>query len=797
MFKNYFKIAFRNLLKNKTSSIINIGGLAIGMAVALMIGLWIFDELSFNTYHENYNSIAKLKSTQHYSDGIYTIESHPMPLGTMLRSSFSDDFKYVVMSVTEQHTLSSSDENFIETGNYMQPEAPDMLTLKMLNGTRAGLKELNSIMLSASLAKKLFGTIDVVGKLVKIDNKFPVKVTGVYEDLPHNSDFKDVAFIAPFDFYLSCYDWAQKKFTDWTNQSVQIFTQLNAGADVTQVSEKIKNVLANNTSGELKARKPVLFLQPMSEWHLYSKFENGVIVTSDELRFIWFYGIIGAFVLILACVNFMNLSTARSQKRAKEVGIRKTLGSLRKQLIIQFFSESFVVTAISFLLAVVIVQFSLTWFNNVAQKQLSIPWTNPIFWATGFLFTIFTSVVAGSYPALYLSSFQPVKVLKGTFRAGVFSAIPRKALVIFQFTVSIILIVGTIVVYQQIQYAKNRPVGYTGNGVLQIQLHSPDFQNKLDLFRNELKSTGVVAEVAASASPVTSIWSTNHGFSWQGKDISQIEFGTIAVTPEYGKTIGWQFTSGRDFSQSLASDSMGFVINEAAAKLMGLQNPVGQIIRWSEADNKSFTVLGVVKDMVMESPYSAAYPTIFFVYHRDDMNCMFVKLNPKVNGSIAIAKVSAVFKKIIPSAPFDYSFVNEEFNKKFANEERISDLGGVFALLAIFISCLGLFGLATFVAEQRTKEIGVRKVLGASVFTLWRLLSKDFAWLLFLSVCIGSPIAYYFMHKWLQDYAYRTTLSLWVFIVAGFAALIIVLLTVSFQAIKAAIANPVKSLRTE
>lgn len=798
MFKNYFKTAFRNLIKDKVSSGINIFGLAMGMAVSLVIGLWIYDELSFNKYHENYNSIVRLRSTQQYHDGIYTIGSHPMPLGKELQTSYNDAFRYVIMSVTEQHILSSEEANFIETGSYMQPDAPDMLTLRMINGTRSGLKELNSIMLSASLAEKLFGNTDVIDKVVKIDNKFPVKVTGVYEDLPENSDFKNMAFIAPFDFYLSSYDWARKKLTDWTNQSVQIYMQLNPGANAGKVSERIKDALVRNASGELESRKPVLFLQPMSRWHLYSKFENGVAVTSDELRFVWFYGIIGAFVLVLACVNFMNLSTARSQKRAKEVGIRKAIGSFRKQLVIQFFSESFVVAAIAFLLAVIVVQFCLPWFNNIAQKQLTVPWTNPAFWIAGLVFTIFTGVIAGSYPALYLSSFQPVKVLKGTFSIGALSSLPRKTLVVFQFTVSIVLIIGTIVVYRQIQYAKSRPVGYTGNGVLQVRLNSPDFQGKYDLFRNELKNTRVVAEIAESASPVTSIWSTRHGFTWKGKNnTSQIEFGTIAVTPEYGKTVGWQFVSGRDFSRSLATDSSGFVINEAAAKIMGLQNPVGESIQWDETGNKYFTVLGVVKDMIMESPYGAAYPTIFFIDQRDGMNCMFIKLNPGVNINDAIANISAAFKKITPSVPFDYSFVNEEFNKKFANEERISSLGSVFAILAIFISCLGLFGLASFVAEQRTKEIGVRKVLGASTISLWRLLSKDFVWLLLLALCIASPVAYYFMHGWLQDYPYRTNLSVWIFAAAGSAALLIVLITVSFQAIKAALANPVRSLRTE
>jgi putative ABC transport system permease protein len=799
MIKNYFKIAFRNLIKNKASSFINIGGLAIGMAVAMLIGLWIYDELSFNTYHKNYDRIAEVKANADYSGEVFTIDSHPMPLGTEIRSAYGSDFKYVVMSTqTERHIFSSGDKKFSEDGKYMQPEATDMLTLKMLKGARTGLKELNSVLVSSSLAKKIFDDADPVNKVIKIDNRFSVKVTGVYEDFPDNTEFKGVSFIAPFDFYLSCYDWAQKKYTDWNNICINIYTQLNPDVDFDKASDHIKNVLAYHASGDLAKRKPALFLQPMSRWHLYSKFENGVNVTSDQLQFIWFYAIIGAFVLLLACINFMNLSTARSEKRAKEVGIRKAIGSVRSQLISQFFSESLIVAGFAFILAIALVQFSLPWFNNVAGKKINILWTNPLFWTAGIVFSLFTGLIAGSYPALYLSSFNPVKVLKGTFRVGRLAAIPRKALVVVQFTVSAILIIGTIIVYRQIQFAKNRPVGYTAENLLQVQINSPEFQDNYNAFSNEVKNTGVVNNVAESASPVTSIWSTNTGFTWKGKvNTMETEFSTISVSHEYGKTIGWQFIDGRDFSRDLATDSTGFVINEAAAKLMGLKNPVGEIIEWDQIKDKRFKILGVIKDMVMESPFKRASPTIFFIYQRDGVNCMFLKLNPRVSASNALARIESVFKKINPASSFEYSFVNDEFNKKFAAEERIGKLAGLFAGLAIVISCLGLFGLASFVAEQRTKEIGIRKVLGASVFNIWRLLSKDFVALVLISLFIAAPTAYYFMYKWLQNYQYRTEISWWIFVAAGTGGLIITLLTVSFQAIKAAIANPVKSLRTE
>ena len=799
MLKSNLKIAFRSLVKNKVSSFINIGGLAMGMTVAMLIGLWIYDELSFNRYHKNYDRIAEVKANADYSGEVYTIDSHPMPLGTEIRSAYGSDFKYVVMSTqTEQHILSSGDKKFSEDGKYMQPEGPDMLTLKMLKGSRAGLKELSAVFLSSSLAKKIFDDADPINKVIKIDNKFAVKVTGVYEDLPDNTDFKDVSFIAPFDFYLSCYGWAQKKYTNWNDICINIYTQLNPDADFGKASAHIKNALAAHASGDLAKRKPALFLQPMSRWHLYSKFENGVNVTSDQLQFIRLYAIIGIFVLLLACINFMNLSTARSEKRAKEVGIRKAMGSVRSQLINQFFSESLIVAGFSFILAILFVQLSLPWFNHVAGKNIYILWTSPLFWTAGIVFIFFTGILAGSYPALYLSSFNPVKVLKGTFRVGRLAAIPRKALVVVQFTVSIILIIGTIIVYRQIQFAKNRPVGYTAGSLLQVQINSPESQNNYKVFSNEVKNTGVVSDVAESASPVTSIWSTNTGFTWRGKEnTTETEFSTICVSHDYGKTIGWQLIAGRDFSKELASDSTGFVINEAAAKLIGMQNPVGKGIEWDQLKGRRFKILGVVKDMVMESPFKPSSPTIFFIYQRDGMNFMFLKINPHVSASNAMAKIEAAFKKINQATSFEYSFVYDEFNNKFIAEERIGKLAGLFTGIAIVISCLGLFGLASFVAEQRTKEIGVRKVLGATIFNVWSLLSKDFALLVLISLFIAAPTGYFFMHNWLQHYQYRTGIPWWIFAAAGICALIIALLTVSFQSIKAALMNPVKSLRSE
>ena len=799
MLKNYLKIAWRNLIKNKVSSFINIGGLAVGMTVAILIALWIYDELSFDKYHQNYDRIARVVRRETWHGETGEGNSQPLPMGNTLRSSYGDDFKHVVMSTwIGESIISYGDKKFTQKGNYMQPEGPEMLTLKMLKGNRDGLKGLNSILLSETLTKKLFDDADPIDKIVKINNKLDVKVTGVFKDLPNNTEFKDLTFTAPWDLYVSSNEWMKDQQNNWSNNFLQILVQLAPNTDFERVSAKIKDLKLNNAGKEEAVGKPQVFLHPMSKWHLYSKFENGLPVMSEPMKFVWFYGIIGVFVLVLACINFMNLSTARSEKRAREVGIRKAVGSIRQQLIWQFFSESLLVAVFAFVLALILVQLILPWFNQVAGKEISILWTNALFWLTGILFTFITGMLAGSYPALYLSSFNPVKTLKGTFRVGRFAAIPRKALVVLQFTVSIALIIGTIIVYRQIQYTKSRPIGYSGNGLLMLQMTSPDFYGKYDVLRSELKNTGVVAEVAESASPVTGIWSGNGGFDWKGKDPKlEANFGTLSVTHEYGKTIGWQFTDGRDFSREFASDSSGFVINEAAAKLMELENPVGEMVTWKNEWFKSgsYKIIGVVKDMVMESPYKAAYPTVFFL--QGYMNWIFIKINPAASAGEALSKIEAVFKKLIPSAPFDYKFANDEYAKKFAAEERIAKLASFFAVLAILISCLGLFGLASFVAEQRIKEIGIRKVLGASVADLWRMLSKDFVLLVIISCFIAVPVAWYFLHGWLEKYEYRTEMAWWIFGLAGAGALIITLLTVSFQSIKAALSNPVKSLRTE
>jgi putative ABC transport system permease protein len=798
MLKNYFRIAWRNLLKNKVSSIINIGGLSVGMAVAILIGLWIHDELSFDRYHTNYDHIAQVMQKQTANGQIFTGVAMPFPIGKELQNKYGSNFKYIVMtSWGGDHILSTGATKISREGIYMDKDAPALFSLKMLKGNDNALKDPHSIILAASTAKIIFGDADPMNKLMKIDNKEDVKVTGVYDDLAYNTHFRSTKFIAPWDLYVASEPWVQRSSGQWDNNSFQVFAQIADNTDFATVNKKILNAKQNNVAAEDKKYNAQVFLHPMKDWHLRSHWEDG-IQTGGLIEYVQLFTIVGIFVLVLACINFMNLSTARSERRAKEVGIRKAIGSLRGQLIGQFYSESLLVVAFAFVFSLILAQLTLPWFNDIADKKMSIPWLNPGFWIMGIVFSIITGLISGSYPALYLSSFNPVKVLKGTFRVGRLASLPRKVLVVLQFTISLTLIAGTIIVYNQVQYSKNRPIGYNRNGLMMIEMKSPDFQGKYDLLRTELKDNGGIREMAESSSPLNAVWSNNGGFSWPEKDPHvDADFATIWVTHDFGKTVGWQFKEGRDFSRDFATDSAAVVINEAAVKFMSLKNPIGTMITdGTGARARQYRVIGVIKNMLMESPYEDVKQSFYFL-NSAYMNWMILKLDPNKSASASIEKIGDAFKKYIPSAPFDYKFADTEFAAKFAAEERVGILSTFFASLAVFISCLGLFGLASFVAEQRTKEIGVRKVLGASVVNLWGMLSKDFVFLVIISCVIAIPGAWYFMTDWLRKYQYHTTISWWVFIVTTCGALVITLLTVSFQSIKASLMNPVKSLRAE
>jgi len=805
MFFNHIKIAWRNILKTKGYAAINIGGLCVGIAITMLIGLWLWDELSFNKYHENYDRIAQIMNRGNFNGQRFAGTSVQLPLEKVLRNTYGNQFKHIVLSrYWEEHILTYGEKKITESGRFMQEAAPEMLSLKMIRGTRGGLHDQSSIMLSASVAKSLFGNIDPMGQTITISNRMIVKVTGVYEDIPYNSEFSGVHFILPWDLVIANTPWMQEAAEQWGNTSFLIYVQIADDKNFASVSNVIKNAIHDHVSEEDRKFNVQPFLNPMSRWHLYSEWKDGVN-SGGRIQFVWLFAIIGIFVLLLACINFMNLSTARSEKRAREVGVRKAIGSGRGQLIRQFLTESFVVVVIAWVLALILVTLSLPAFNDLSDKRMNLPWNNLYFWWASAIFIFFTSLVSGSYPAFYLSSFHPVKVLKGTFRAGRWSAVPRKILVVVQFTVSVALIIGTIIVYRQVLHAKNRPVGYDRNGLIAIPVRSEDVMKNFETLSLQLKQQGIVSEISSSSSPLTAVWSNYGDVKWRGKDPNQIQsFGVIWVSHDYGKSVGWKFKEGRDFSKAYKLDSVSsqspkepvysMVVNEAAVKYMNFDKPLGEIV---EIGGYKLKIVGVIKDMLMESPFDPVRQTIYMVDCKNADAVIHARLDPAISVSDGLAKMEKIFKQLVPAIPFEYKFADAEYAWKFAAEERIGKIAGVFATLAIFISCLGLFGLASFVAEKRTKEIGIRKILGATVYNLWRMLSIDFVVLIIISCGIAVPVAYYSLDKWLQQYEYRTTISWWIFAVSISGALVLTLITVSFQAIRAAVSNPVKSLRTE
>lgn len=802
MYKSYLRIGWRNLRKNRGYAYINLIGLTIGMAVTILIGVWVFDEVSFNANHDNYDRIAEVYQHKRLGNEIQT-NAAPSPLALELRHSFNDDLKHVVrMWWLTSHTLSTdsvADLKIPRMGTFIDKEGLAMFSFPMIRGSWRSLDEPASILLSEPTAVALFGDKDPINKMLRIDNVVDVKVTGVYKEFPKNSSFHGWQFVSSWDLWVSVNRWMIDGDTNW-NEELTTFVELQPSASFESVSQKIKEIKFKHLDPEQARREnPVLFLQPMSRWHLYGEWRDGK-ETGTRAQLVWLFGIIGIFVLTLACINFMNLSTAQSQMRAREVGIRKSIGSARTQLIGQFFTETFLLVLMSFVMAVGVATLAMPWFNELAAKDMSIPWSEYNFILAAGGVVLLTSLLAGTYPALFLSSFRPIEVLKGTFLLGNSTHAPRKVLVVLQFVVSVCLIVGTITVWRQIQFVKDRPVGYTREGLIMIRKVMGQFRGKADVLRNKLRTADAVVDIAESASPVTENWFTNSNISWQGKDPdANIDFTFSAVSHDYGRTMGWNFIHGRDFSRERVTDSSAVILNEAAARLVKWQNPLDQEIVFN---GERYNVIGIVQDIIADSPYETVKPGVYFLQHNRTLNLvgsnwLTLRLNPSLSTMEAISRVEKVFQSVLPAVAFDFKFVDQEFENKFSSEKQMGKLALLFALLAIFLSCLGLFGLASFVAQQRSKEIGLRKVMGATVLNVWGMLSKEFLLLVTVSIAVSIPIAHYAMNNWLQSYAYRTTVSWWIFTAAGLCALVVTLITVSYQSIKAAVANPVKSLRSE
>lgn len=794
MIRNYLKIAWRNMLRNKVYSALNIVGLAAGMAVALLIALWVFNQFSYDKFLPNYNQLYQVEiNFTDPHEGEHTQQAVSLPIADVLRKDYPE-VKYVAESDwMGQHDLLVGNKKLYMNGAAIGSDFLKMFQYPLIKGNANSVfKDAYSIVLTESTARALFGDADPMNKTVRIDNQHDLKVTGIMQDVPKNSSLQ-FSYLLPFSYNEQTQDWVKNARTTYYNNSFQMFVQLQDNADYAKLAPKIKNIVYNG-GPKMRVAKPVVLLHPLKYWHLYSEFKNGK-ESGGFIDYVRMFSIIGALVLLIACINFMNLSTARSEKRAREVGVRKAIGSQRRDLIFQFLTESILITFVSFLLSVLLVQLVLPAFNTLTGDFVSIPYGSLLFWSIMIGYVLITGLLAGSRPAFYLSSFNPVKVLKGSIQVGKAAALPRKILVVLQFTCSIALIISTIIVYQQIQYAKNRPTGYSAARLMTTDM-SDDLSNHYDALKNTLIQTGLVEAVAKASSPLTGIYMHTGIEKWPGQVAGDLGFnvGGISVSDNYFKTVGMQIIEGRDFSPNWSSDTSNVIINEAAVRRMGLKNPINQLITYDNIKGPA-RIIGVVKDALMESPFTPVEPAVF--NHGRGGSFVIYRLAAGANPHNAIEKITKIFDNYNPAYPYSYQFVDDEYNQKFNLEVLVGKLAGVFAGLAIFISCLGLFGLAAYVAEQRTKEIGIRKVLGASIAQVWLLLSRDFIILVLISCLIASPIALYFLSNWLQKYNYKISIGPGVFILSAAMAIIITLFTISFQAIKAALSNPVKSLRSE
>ena len=718
-----------------------------------------------------------------------TFLSTSLKLADALRNQIPD-VEYVAESAGfGSHGLMIKDKKLYIDGGIVGNDFLKMFQYQLIKGNAASVfNDAYSIVLTQSTAKALFGNEDPINKAVRFDNEHDLKVTGILKDLTGNSSF-NFNYLVPFSYFEQTNDYVKRQRTgSFGNNSYNIFVKLKPGADYAKVYPKIRDI-EHTEKDNRNAMLSYVTLQPLERWHLYSNYVNGKD-TAGFLEYVRMFTIIGLLVLLIACINFINLTTARSEKRAKEVGVRKAIGSQRKDLVIQFLSEAFLLTSIALVFAIVLAELAFPAFNALTGNNISIPFNNIYFWLIMISCLFVTALLAGSRPAFYLSSFNPVKVLKGTIQAGR-SSLSRKVLVVMQFSCSIALIISTIIIYQQIQYAKERPSGYNLDRLLSTDMNV-DISKNYTALKNELTQKGIADAVTTATSPATGVWWHTDIDQWPGKNAGEtIEMGEIITSQDYFKAVGMTFSAGRDFTSD--NDTTSVVFNESAIKKMRIKNPVSQIITWG---GTQFKIVGVVKDALMNSPFTGADPTMFICYPQPQ-DIMMYRLSPNIKTQDAITQLTSIFNKYNPAFPYKYTFADEEYAAKFKLEVLIGKLAGLFAGLAIFISCLGLFGLAAYVAEQRTKEIGIRKVLGASVTQVWLLLSKDFIVLVLISCVIASPVALYFLKNWLQKYDYRISIGASVFIISAMMAILITIITVSFQAIKAAIANPVKSLRTE
>ena len=787
MIKNYLKTTFRSLLKNRSYSILNIAGLAIGIACASLIFLWVQDELTFNHNFEKRDNVYKVYENQTYEGKISTFKATPGLMAKAMVTDIPGVKNAARLSGTSASLFALGEKAINEQGDYADKEILSILNIPFVRGNASSaLQELHSVVINETMAGKFFGDSDPIGKTLKMNSDKEFTVTGVFKDLPKNSTLQ-FHWLVP----MANIDHTQPWMTMWGANWARTYVELEPSASIAPINQKLSNYISSKTNN---TNSTVCFLFAMNDWNLHDNFVDGKM-SGGRIQYVKLFSFIAWIILLIACINFMNLSTARSEQRAKEVGVRKVMGAGRGKLIGQFISEAVTMSFIAVVLAVGLIYLAVPSFNNLVQKELAVNIFEPVHLAYLVAIAVITGLLAGSYPAFYLSSFNPITVLKNIkIKTGAASGFIRQSLVVIQFTVSIILIIGTVIIYQQIQHVKTRDLGYNKSNLIYLNVQGKMAEH-FAAIRNDLQRTGVVENAALSDDEVLEVGSNTDNYSWEGKDATKNPLiSWEKVSPQFISTMGMKLAAGRDFYSDAKRDSNNVIINEAFAKQMGKEGRIGGIIR--DGGKKAYQITGIVKDFLYNDMYASSAPALFYCKEADT-RVLSVRLKPGVNITAGLAKIGQVMKADNPGYPFEYKFIDDDFDQAFKTETLTGTLAGVFAGLAIFISCLGLFGLAAYTAERRIKEIGIRKVLGASVTGLAGLLSKDFLKLVGMACVIAFPIAFWATHNWLQSYQYRISISWVVFVAAGLAAMFIALATVSFQAIKAALMNPVKSLRSE
>jgi putative ABC transport system permease protein len=785
MLKNHLIVAWRNLLRNKSFSVINLAGLTIGMAATMLILLWVYTEKSWDKQYKKYHSTYHIMSNRNFNGEINTGPDMMFPLARTAKASLPEVENAAVVSFPNRVIFTVGDKILTKNSINTTTDFFHIFSFDFVEGDASAIQDPDGVIFTESTAKAFFGNSSAVGKTVKVNNDRSAIVKAVVKDIPAASTIQFEALI-PFNPSSKSVQAAEQ---EWVNCGDRVFITTRAGTNIASLEQKVLQLIKTNTKGENPTTRGSVILHPMEKWRLYEEFKDGKN-TGGRIQYVSLFIWIALIILAIACVNFMNLSTARSEKRAKEVGIRKTLGSGRRQLLIQFITESLLLSITAALLAMALVYLLLPLFSQLLNQPIRIPYQEPVLWLIVAAITVTTGLLAGSYPAFYLSGFQPVKVLKGSFLPSRGVLLPRKILVTAQFIVSIVLVSATMIIYQQLQYVKKRDLGYSPNNLITIN-GSPATDKSFEALKNDLLQTGMVASVNRTSTPPTDIFGFTSGVKAVNAPASNnLIIGFLFSDVDLTKTLNARIVAGRDFRQG---DSLGVIFNKEAIKLMGLTNPIGAPVTWA---GRNMEIVGVVDNMVMGSPYESAAP-LMFKYENKWSRFLNVRLTEKADARKAVASIENIYKKYSPAYPFEFRFVDDAFNEKFNTEQLISRLSVIFAGLGIFICCLGLFGLVSSSIERRKKEIGIRKVLGANLQQLLLLLSKEFLYLVAIAFLVAIPAAWWIMHRWLENFSYRTSISLLVFILVGVGMLLIALATVSMNATKAALTNPVKTLRSE